>query len=358
MEPAGQNTVRIDGDRIKSIRMEKGLTQLYLASWVGVTTETISRWENRKTPAIKRENAIRLAQALEVELDEILQKTGPADSQMDHPGKWHDKDSRAIKQDSCQQVEGARPRSGKRDDTVSAAAPPAPFPLRQVWPYLIGITLVLLAVTAGVSLVSKQQAKPEIEPDDIDIIRVLPASASPGAQIPVLLELDSFAPEKIAMVITEMIPPGTRTVSVAPPLKKQMPDQHILKWIVRLGEDETTLAYLLQIPERINGNETELHFHGKARIKTKTDSIERSVEGDSSINIARCYWADIDCNGRIDDGEILAAYDRYGSIKIFDKVLQEAENIWVQGGYQVDTETGRISIKENPYQEDSQKEPK
>jgi DNA-binding transcriptional regulator YiaG len=40
--------VKIDGSRVRIIRESKGLTQLYIATVVGVTTDTISRWENRR----------------------------------------------------------------------------------------------------------------------------------------------------------------------------------------------------------------------------------------------------------------------------------------------------------------------
>jgi len=63
---------RIDGAEIRRLRESKGLTQLYLATFIGVTTDTISRWENRRYPSIKLDNAERLAQALEVNLQAIL----------------------------------------------------------------------------------------------------------------------------------------------------------------------------------------------------------------------------------------------------------------------------------------------
>lgn len=62
--------------QIRTIRETKKLTQLYVASVVGVTTDTISRWENNRYPTIKRDNAEKLAAALEVELTEILQQEG------------------------------------------------------------------------------------------------------------------------------------------------------------------------------------------------------------------------------------------------------------------------------------------
>ena len=45
-----------------------------MAKVVGVTTDTISRWENNRYPSIKRENALRLAEALEASVEEILQE--------------------------------------------------------------------------------------------------------------------------------------------------------------------------------------------------------------------------------------------------------------------------------------------
>ena len=73
--PAGPAMVKIDGSRIRAIREEKGLTQLYVATAVEVTTDTVSRWENKRYPTIKKENGLKLAEALEVELSEILDST-------------------------------------------------------------------------------------------------------------------------------------------------------------------------------------------------------------------------------------------------------------------------------------------
>ena len=69
--------VGIDGTKIRKLREEKGLTQLYLSTVVGVTTDTISRWENKRYPTIKLENAEKLAHALQVKLDDILEDEIP-----------------------------------------------------------------------------------------------------------------------------------------------------------------------------------------------------------------------------------------------------------------------------------------
>ena len=66
--------LKIDGEVIRRLREEQGLTQLYVAKVVGVTSDTISRWENNRYPRIKTANAQRLAEALETEVDAIVQQ--------------------------------------------------------------------------------------------------------------------------------------------------------------------------------------------------------------------------------------------------------------------------------------------
>ena len=66
--------IRIDGSEVRRLRENNGVTQLYLATAVGVTTDTISRWENGRYPSIKRENGLKLASVLEVTLDDILER--------------------------------------------------------------------------------------------------------------------------------------------------------------------------------------------------------------------------------------------------------------------------------------------
>lgn len=61
----------IDGGKIKAIRESKKLTQLYIATCLGVTVDTVSRWKNGRSPNIKLENAEKLAEVLEIPLTEI-----------------------------------------------------------------------------------------------------------------------------------------------------------------------------------------------------------------------------------------------------------------------------------------------
>ena len=67
---------KIDGAKVRRLREVKGLTQLYLATFVGVTTDTVSRWENKRYQTIKQANAMKLAEALEVSIEDILDQDG------------------------------------------------------------------------------------------------------------------------------------------------------------------------------------------------------------------------------------------------------------------------------------------
>ena len=45
MAQEDRGKVRLDGSAIRRIREEQKLTQFYIAKVVGVTTDTVSRWE-------------------------------------------------------------------------------------------------------------------------------------------------------------------------------------------------------------------------------------------------------------------------------------------------------------------------
>ena len=79
-------TVCLNSKAVRRIREDKKLTQLYVAKVVGVTTDTISRWENNRYPSMKTANALRLAEALEVPLEEILQSD--EDDSQNKPKSW------------------------------------------------------------------------------------------------------------------------------------------------------------------------------------------------------------------------------------------------------------------------------
>ena len=125
--------VNIDGARIRRIREEKGLTQLYVATVVGVTTDTISRWENRRYPNIKKENAVKLAEALETRMADILITASPRPRQSRRPPRPMSRPDRKNRRRSqirqpSQPVRKPRLRSNQPRRKPRRLQPPRPGP--------------------------------------------------------------------------------------------------------------------------------------------------------------------------------------------------------------------------------------
>ena len=167
--------VAIDGARVRAIREAKKLTQLYVANVVGVTTDTISRWENNRYPSIKRDNAEKLAGALEVDLPEILKSeevTAPVES--------------ATK---IEEISTPRGNGKKR------AA-------------LLLITMLLL-MAAGFLIFSRLSPNPVA-------MRKLPRYGAPAEIIPVQIKVSRTSANSGGFIIREHFPPGWRLVAALP----------------------------------------------------------------------------------------------------------------------------------------------
>lgn len=58
-------------DKLKSVRIEKGLTQQQLADLIGVKRQNVGRWETGEfEPSLK--NLKRIAEALEIDIKELI----------------------------------------------------------------------------------------------------------------------------------------------------------------------------------------------------------------------------------------------------------------------------------------------
>ena len=79
MASKNQNTVNHLGSRISALRKEKGYSLTDLANAIGSSKTVLSRIENGLTePTMK--NLVRIADALEIQLYELLLPEGAADS--------------------------------------------------------------------------------------------------------------------------------------------------------------------------------------------------------------------------------------------------------------------------------------
>jgi transcriptional regulator with XRE-family HTH domain len=63
------------GDRIRTLRKERDLTQLQLAEYVGVTQSSVAAWESGKREVPKGDNLLKLAEALGFEAGELMAMT-------------------------------------------------------------------------------------------------------------------------------------------------------------------------------------------------------------------------------------------------------------------------------------------
>lgn len=293
--------IRIDGAKIRRLRESKKLTQLYLSTVVGVTTDTISRWENKHYQSIKLENAQKLAEALEVNFEEILKQEEPA-----------------------------KPESSQQEDTPSQEKklPPAPSKNK-----LTGVlTAIFLVCIAAFVLYQRYAAAPH---STISASRVLPPHVAPGQVFPVLIRIDSPQNVPVSLIIKELIPKGTMSTRGLPQITSIDRKQNSLKWIQRLDTDQAVYAYLCRVPVNFT-KERSLVFEGTVTLKQNVKD-RQTIEGNSSLHIAPYHWADSNRDYMIDDEEILAVYDTYSDIEELQFNRELIDSIWASSGYAWDS---------------------
>ena len=296
---SGAPGVAIDGPRIRSVREAKKLTQLYVASVVGVTTDTISRWENNRYPSIKRDNAEKLASALEVDLVEIL------------------------RQEELPELPGDTP-------VLSATRPTRPL-------LLISLAALALLVLA-VFLVSRNRIPaPRAE-------RVAPHFAAPGEIIPVQIKITRQGGENIGFILKEQLPEGWRLVNALPASSSADPSGSGVKWLIPGGNASVTVSYTVQLPAAAAlGHEAKLQ--GEVVLHEAGINRTEPVVGSGAIRVGAYHWADLNGDGRIDDDEIMPAYYICEEMKGLGLDWKTIEAIWSAKGYRWDATAGFTVIK-------------
>ena len=287
--------VKIDGSKVKSLRETKGLTQLYIATVVGVTTDTISRWENKRYPSIKEENALKLAEALEVSIEQILEKAETV---------------------------------SKPDETSEIAFSPAGKSRSKrilLWPLI----LVLLLLMPFIWYNLKQP-----EPVPIFASRLLPPHTPAGQPFPVVIRVSTKQQGPFSLILKEILPEGCEPVVSAPPFTGFDKKTGNLKWISRTEGEITTIVYLAnkQTGESKITNTTPLRFEGSVTLRDKKSS-EAFITGSQVLPIAGYHWADANRDNRIEDEEILAAYDTFSALDNINYDWQIIDEIWSAEGY-------------------------
>ncbi|OGQ96687.1 MAG: hypothetical protein A2521_07475 [Deltaproteobacteria bacterium RIFOXYD12_FULL_57_12] len=305
--------VKINGDKIRRLRETKGLTQLYLATAVGVTIETISRWENRRYPTIKRDNALKLAEALEVVLDDILEQ--PHDEQKPEPAA-----------------------AGEATPEKAAPLPPPPPPdnkRRNLRRWLVALLLV------GLAALAVWWWYPKPEPTGITATRLLPPHTPAGQAFPVIIHVRSELEDSSSILLKETLPPDCIMLQSAPPATWLDKDKGAVKWIGRTHEYEATFVYLASASRSVAQN-TGLDFSGNVT-RGNSENASTDTAGDSLIKISGFHWADVDRDNKISDEEILDAYSRFSALDELHFNWNQLDEIWSSSGYRWD-ETSRKFI--------------
>ncbi len=296
--------VNIDGGKAKLLREQKGLTQLYVATAVQVTTDTISRWENKRYPTIKKENALRLAEALEVELEAILEDTN-------------------------EEIEPPTPEA-KHEQGDSYP----PKGLKKIWPLLL-LSLTIGALIIAVSWFFYSQPKPI----QIKATRILPAHVIADQPFPVTIEVAGVDDQQVTVILKEHFPESVNIHKSDPQLQQTGIKNNTLKWLQKT-QGKALFTYIATISKTTSNQNI---FEGSVAAGTNADNPVQT-EGNNSIIISNHHWADADKDSIINDKEILTVYDQYGDLEKLGIDVDLIEEIWLGSGYRWDPESRSFHI--------------
>ena len=287
--------IKIDGSKVRSLRESKGLTQLYIATVVGVTTDTISRWENKRYPSIKEENALKLAESLEVSLEKILE----TEEELTDPDE-----TPAI--------------------AVSQSKPPKQ--------HRILLWLLFLVVVLLLPFIWYNANQPE--PVTIFANRLLPPHVTAGQPFPVIIQVTAQQQEPISLILKETLPEGYEPIVSAPPFTGFDKKTWSLKWVTRTTGQVTTFVYLAKqlVKDPDAAHAAPHRFSGSVTLRDQK-SPETIIAGSLALPLADYHWVDADRDNRIDDAEILAVYDTFSALDSVNYDWQEIDDIWSGEGY-------------------------
>ncbi len=298
--------VLIDGDKIRRIRQERGVTQLYVATCLAVTTDTVSRWENNRSPSIKQENAEKLAEVLDVELSEIMRKP----------------ESR---------VESQSVTVGTSNEEVKKAVPS--IDTRKIW-LAVSILILLAALWLGFKYFSGNEA---LVVPSITAERFLPAHTSPRLPFPVFIKVHHTENSPVSFILRESFPEAITVKRGTPPFTALSSTEG--KWIDTVGEKDLLFGYLSR-PNRNIVQGKKLVFSGHVLV----EKYRFPVSGATTITMENYHWADRNTDYVIDDNEILAIYSFFELFKQMGIDIEEIRRIWAGSGYRWDENSERFVV--------------
>ena len=288
MDTFNAPSVAIDGNVIRKIREEKRLTQLYVSKVVGVTTDTVSRWENNRYPTIMRDNALKLAEALEVDIDEILKQ---------------DEDLESVDSDNL-----------------------SPEPKNKNWIYYLLLAGVALIGLLFLFLQPSSSPAPVLQAK-----RLLPVFAAPGSRILVQVELSSAVPLK-GMILKETFPQGWRLLESEPVVSHFDAGKGFARWIFRKPPLKMRVFYILGVPDALHPD-SDMTITGELIANPDGQRSVATVQSSGKMQVKPVHWADKNGDFVIDDIEILDVSDLTEEAKTLNLNWDLLDDIWEAGAY-------------------------
>ncbi|MBM9514188.1 helix-turn-helix transcriptional regulator [Desulfogranum marinum] len=296
------SSVNINGSAIREFREQKELTQLYLATVVGVTTDTISRWENKRYPSIKFENAQRLAEALGVELEAILEHA----------------DSDQVEADAIRT--GQQERRTEKGKTLFISQKGV----------FAGALFVILMVLFGGYYWMKISRQPTVA-----ATRILPPHTAPNLSFPVIIRLKASTSVDTPILLRETITGRATATAIKTIMPSTMQEYgKNPRWIGRLVQGEAAFLYMVHPDQGMQLGEL-LSFAGDC-VSGKVNKKGTRIVGLQSVRIEMAHWADTDKDFTLTDNEILDAYEHYSLPGNIDVDFSDLESLWLAGKYRWD----------------------
>lgn len=308
---SGVAMVNIDGAKVKAFREEKGLTQLYLATSVEVTTDTISRWENKRYPKIKKENAIRLAEALEVSLEEII-----------------DIEKEEEENNTAKASSDTPPTEAGNDRAVG-------LPKKNI----LNVLLLILAV--GLFAFLGRWFYLPSKKIEMSAVRIVPAHIISGNTFPVVLKINAGEPGT-TFIIKEIVPAKCSLVQNGASGFVFDKKAGEIKLLTKAKSSSLTVGYTLKAGVDLK-DEDVVNFSGNITLR-KGKGGGNPTGGKDKTVVSTYHWADTDRNNIIDDEEILAVYEDYNEIEGLKIDMDLIEEIWFGSGYNWDSQKGGFTI--------------
>lgn len=302
LPPSAAPTLRLDGESARRIREAKGLTQLYVAEVVGVTVDTVSRWENNRTSAVRRENALALAEALEVPIEEILPQEEPP------------------KVDGLPEPEPQPPSRSSR---------------ARVHFWLLALLVAAMGVWGAWKLLGGPRFVVRSE-------RRLPAYTPPGTVVPVVVRIRVVSGRGPRVVLRETLPSGWTLVKSSIPPDAGPSAEGLVRWIVSTDRDEKQVVYHVRAPAEARIGTRSIYT---GEVVTPGPRGRRvPVTGNARIDLEWVHWADENGDFELSDSELLDALERIELLPGPELDPARLRDIWRAGGYSWDERTRTIRL--------------